>query len=284
MNAFQSNIKNTRETEKLEITTEQQVSNFDIYNDLAFNELTSLEQTTIQQNIHGITIKYSIMKNFSISLHDVLRSYCKSVIIDAEDQRLDLLIQEKIIAGEILGNDLSRLLITVQAKRDDAKEQLHNLHRLEIPVVLVPGNNKYLSHSERKKDIIPLLSKYLIKFNNIRLLGIHAKLRGSLEKELGVRLNNSKVFELHGYQSISNSSIWIYFVGSRLSDAAKSYLSRRKSSVSSKNFLVQNTNQLIDLCTQHSVYIHIDIKEKNDFLKSLSTLCPMACSLKVNIS
>jgi hypothetical protein len=213
-----------------------------------------------------------------------LRSYCKSVIIDAEDQRLDLLIQEKIITGEILEHDLSRLLITVQAKRNDAKDQLQNLHRLGIPVVLVPGNNKYLSYSEQKKDVIPLLSKYMIKFNNIRLLGIHAKLRDPLEKELGIRLNNAKIFELQGYQSISNSSIWVYFVGSKLSDAAKSYLSRRRSSVPSNNFLVRNTDQLIDLCTQHSVYIHIDIKEKNDFLKSLSTLCPMTCSLKVNIS
>jgi hypothetical protein len=277
-------VKITQKTEKLEIITNQQVSNVDIYSDLAFNELSTLEQSTIQHNIHGVAIKYSIIQNFSISLHDILRSYCKTIIIDAEDERLDLLIQEKIITGEILGADLSRLLITVQAKRDDAKVQLQNLQRLGIPVVLVPGNNKYLSSSERKKDAIPLLRKYMVKFNNIRLLGIHASLRGSLEKELGVQLNNSTVLELHGYQSISNSSIWIYFVGSRLSDYAKSYLSRRKSSVSSKNFLVQNINQLIDLCTRHSVYIHIDIKERNDFLKSLTTLCPIACALKVNIS
>jgi hypothetical protein len=284
VNTFQSNIEIAQKTEELEIIMDQQVSKLDIYNDLAFNERSSLEQTTLQHNIHGVAIKYSIIQNFSISLGDVLRSYCKSVIIDAEDQRLDLLIQEKIITGEILEHDLSRLLITVQAKRNDAKDQLQNLHRLGIPVVLVPGNNKYLSYSEQKKDVIPLLSKYMIKFNNIRLLGIHAKLRDPLEKELGIRLNNAKIFELQGYQSISNSSIWVYFVGSKLSDAAKSYLSRRRSSVPSNNFLVRNTDQLIDLCTQHSVYIHIDIKEKNDFLKSLSTLCPMTCSLKVNIS
>ena len=284
MNAFQSKTKISQNTEKLEIKTEQQVSNFDIYNDLAFNELNSLEQTTIQHNIHGVTVKYSIIQNFSISLHDILRAYCKSVIIDAEDQRLDHLIQEKINTGEIHGNDLSRLLITVQAKRDDAKDQLRNLHRLGIAVILVPGNDKYLSYSERNKDTIPLLRKYLIEFNNIRLLGINAKLKSALEKEIGVQLNNTTILELHGYQTISNSSIWVYFVGSRLSDAAKSYLSRRRSSVSTKNFLVQNTNQLIDLCTHHSVYIHIEIKEKNDFLKSLSTLCPFVCTTKADIS
>jgi hypothetical protein len=228
----------------------------------------------IKNNFMGIVIKLSTLSKYSISVKEILSTFSGKVIIDAEFDRLDQWLIKQLATKSISEIDLSRLYITVQVKRFDAQLQLQTLAQLQANVILVPGNQHYLSGQEKRRKASTILTKFLQKYQNISMLGINKTLRDKVHKIISLSDNKKEIIELMGFQTIENSYLWAYFMSKEKSDEANAYLQRRRTQKNAKEKIlaIETTDALVQVFQQHRVYLFIDILYKKQYLDDIKTL------------
>ncbi len=226
------------------------------------------------QSINGIALKLSIMEKHGISIGEILNLYHKSILIDAENERLDNWLKSKINFGELNIASLSQLIFTVQVKRSDAFEQLQYFYKIGAKVMLVAGNESYLVNNEKSSISSKLMIEFIKKFDNIVMLGINNRIRKKIEKYFDFLLDDSKIVELYGYQNMKNTNLWIFYTSDKLSEEAGNYLERRSSSGKSK-FLVDNAQDLVYLSYMHKLILFLDIINKTEYLEKIEFLADL---------
>lgn len=221
-----------------------------------------------QHKLKGIAVKLSVLEKWSIDISTLLKINQTKIIVDAEDKRLDFWLIDQLRQDFIKKNQISDLIITVQVKREDSYDQLVQLEKLGVSVVLVSGHPSYLTDKERSRKSIGLFVNYLNRFDNICLLGITKRIKQKIEKILGKTISSDQVLELYGHQKINESNIWAYFSGNELSMDALSYLKRRGefNTVNQRRYLVKDLDQLDDLSKSHQVFLYLDIKCRAQYL------------------
>jgi hypothetical protein len=231
------------------------------------------------EKIFGFAVKLSTLDKYQISMSTVLKGTNNIIIIDAEFERLDHWVINQLKLGIMNSDDLKRVLITVQAKRIDANDQLNNLEKIGIRVVLVSGHQDYLSQEEISRPGVELLATYYQKYNNIEYLGISAKVHKKLSKKLDYRINDNVVLELYGEHKLMKSGLWAYFGGTELSIEAKNYLNRRKENGKDLSFIkilslyfIQSKSQLKYYNETRSIFVCLDIINKKKYIETLKEL------------
>ncbi len=229
--------------------------------------------------IFGFAIKLSILEKYGISITSILKETNQEIIIDAEYNRLDHWLIDQLTLGSIQSKDLNRLLITVQAKRIDAENQLINLSKLDVSIVLVTGHKDYLKANEETRSGVKLVSKYYQKYSNIRYLGISALLHDKLNTLLNYRIQDNIVLELYGDHKLTESSLWVYWVGTEISDEARNYINRRRQNGEKVSFLkvmelycIQNKSQLESYNVSRSIYVYLDVVNQVNLLNSMKEI------------
>lgn len=227
----------------------------------------------------GFAVKLSVLKKYDISINSILENTYQEIVIDAEYNRLDHWLMNQLDLGNILLNDLNRLLITVQAKRIDARDQLINLRKLNVSVILVAGHSEYLKDDEKKNSGVFQIANFYQEFSNIRYLGISANAHKKLNQILDLQIQDDKILELYGAHKLTQSSLWIYWVGTEISDEARLYINRRKHNGENLSFIkikgiycIQSTAQLEEYSTSRSIYTYMDVIGKTEFINSIKEI------------
>ena len=225
------------------------------------------------QKIKGFAIKTTHLNELSLDITHILYSTKLQIVVDAEYERLDHWLRRQLQSGRIKIHDLSRIMITVQIKRDDAIQQIQNLTELGVKIILVMGNDAYLKAHEIKRNVINRFIE-LMGLNGVSMLGIGTKLKSLIERVSGDIIHNSKIFELQGYQSLDASNLWVYYAGTSNTKHMNDYLKRRKSNLQN-SYIARSINDLSELSKSHSLYLYIDGCTSDEILHRIQILTRM---------
>lgn len=232
--------------------------------------MTDLEDQfkSIREKVGGIAVKLSSLNNVQISIKEILRHWSRTVIIDAEYERLDYWVKKSLENGDLSKSDLARINVTVQIRREDAFDQLKYFKELDIGVILVTGHKSYFNNQWNEINILDRMVEAIRRYENIIFLGIGSLMKSKIEYKLNQGLLSSKILELLGKQELTNSALWSYYVGDKLSEEATSYLKRR-TNYKADTYLIHSLEHLSNLCQYHSVYLYIDIISKSEYLDKI---------------
>lgn len=235
--------------------------------------LTDIEDQykSIRENVRGIAVKLSTLNNVQISIRDIFHHWNRTIIIDAEYNRLDHWLSVSLDNNILCNSDLARMLVTVQIRREDAFEQLDFFKELGIGVILVAGHRSYINNQIKNMSVEDAMVEAIRKYDNIIYFGITPKLKKKIEYKLNRGLISSKILELLGSHQLINSSLWSYYVGDTLSMDATSYLARRKDNKQNKYF-INSLEHLSKICKDNSIYLYVDILSKSDYLDKIQEI------------
>ncbi len=227
-------------------------------NDTAFCKSKQFfSHAVLKRNLKGISVKLSRLRSLGISLEDVLaKSGNLDVLVDAEFTRLDSDLS--VIIGNLKETYRSRLLVTVQMKRADAMDQLKNLDELGLRTVITRGNNAYLNKVPLVKNAYVAISHALAQFEGIEMVAGTVELASRIGLTSRLQMQPEFLLELQGYQTLENSSLWIYFNNGFFSEEAFQYLRRRGVHTTTGRFMCSSVDQLNMLLNRHRGYLFID--------------------------
>ncbi|MFV2014280.1 MAG: hypothetical protein ACC656_02540 [Candidatus Heimdallarchaeota archaeon] len=236
------------------------------------------EKTDLEKSF-GFAVKLSTLEIYGISIIDILKQSNQDIIIDAEFAPLDYWLKRQMQLGNITQDDLKRLLFTVQAKRYDAEEQLQYFEQQNISVVLVVGHRNYLRDNEKSRPGIKLIAEFYQKYSCISYLGISAKTHEKLNKILGFRISDQTILELYGDHKLTQSSLWVYWVGSELSSEARSYIERRAQNGPDLSFIqvlglyfIRSRIKIETYRETRTLFIYLDVFNKDSYFKTMKDL------------
>ena len=124
-----------------------------------------------------------------------------------------------------MGNDLTRITLTIQIKRSDAMMQYFNLKKWidqGLTLVIVSGHTSYLKEVDLYRGSLTKRFAHFASLDGIKYFGLGIEMVHHLDG-LGIDISG-KVLELQGYQKMESSSVWAYYTGKYLSYEAASYL------------------------------------------------------------
>ncbi|MCE7734134.1 MAG: hypothetical protein GPJ54_04590 [Candidatus Heimdallarchaeota archaeon] len=224
----------------------------------------------------GFALKLSILQKYGISVEDILEQSYQEIVIDAEFDRLDHWVDQQLQLENLKEEDLKRLHITVQAKRYDAEEQLQYFEDRKISVVLVAGHQDYLRQEEKKRSGIKLIAKFYQKYTSITYLGISSNTHEKLNKILNYRIKDRIVLELYGEHKLNQSSLWVYWAGSELSNEARSYIDRRRQNGQELSYVqvlslyfIQDHFKIATYTQNRTLFVYLDVFNKDEFFKNM---------------
>lgn len=228
-------------------------------------------------NVKGIAIKLTELKKNGITLKDCLSGHDLNILIDAEFDRLDFFIESQRTQNLLKDIELSRLIVTVQARRSDADAQLMYFQENNISVILVAGNRAYISGNGQKTSISQLMVAYFRNYSCIQYLGVGGKLLANIEKHLGHTLSEDKIIELFGEYELDNSSLWAFVYQDSTSRALTEYVNRRISL--DTNHEVNVARYSIDISQIQTItrsdrhfYLYLDFKTHDQFASYISVI------------
>ena len=228
-------------------------------------------------NVKGIAIKLTELKNNGITLKDCLVGHDLKILIDAEFDRLDLFIQSQRNQNQLGEIELSRLIVTVQARRSDAEDQLIYFQKNNISVILVAGNKAYMRDNQQKTSVSHLMVTYFRRYSCIQYLGVGGKLLANMEKHLGNTISGDKIMELFGEYERQNSALWIFVYQDKNSQALKEYVNRRRTrdvehEVNIERYSI-GIHRIEDLnMSSRHFYLYLDFKTQDQFTNYISVI------------
>lgn len=244
------------------------------------NTFLNYEHDNIEQDaiVHKLNIafKLSQFEATGISIVEILKNTKNDILIDVEATRLDKWLLELLDQKKINKGELERLVITVQAKRLDAEEQLGILHKLGARVSLVAGNNAYLTIQEQERNGFELISKYVRYFKNIHYLGVSGNAFDILTRKYNLKFSSSNVMELLGYHSLAKSALWVFFTNGKQSLEIENYVSRRKheknNNGSSLEIIIETKKQLDVYRSRRDLFVYLNFANSQELITLINKI------------